>query len=167
MNSVRSHLIFFLLSYRYHSILSAPSYLRHTPISSPHRSLPHCRPSLVPLLSFFHHSSILCTALHCRSLLSSTSCAASLLPRLLFSTASRCLLVPFLVTLPRLLFFTALPFPFTYCSLQYISLGTWVCISILTSLSNLSPCSLSDPIALLAPSLRSPLPLLSASAICP
>ena len=135
MNSVRSHLIFFLLSYRYHSILSVPSYLCHTPISSPHRSLPHCRPSLVPLLSFFYHSSIPRTALHCLSLLSSTSCVASPLPRLLFSTASRCLLVLFLVTLPRLLFFTALPFPVAYCSLWYISLGTWVCIGILTSLS--------------------------------
>ena len=126
----------FLLSYRYHSILSLTSYLHHIPISPPHRSLPHCRPPLVPLLSLFYHSPVLHTALHCHSLLSSISCIALLLPWLLFSTALRCLLVPFIITLPRLLFFTALAFLFTYCSLWYISLGTWVCIGILTSLSN-------------------------------
>jgi hypothetical protein len=36
-------------------------------------------------------------------------------------------------SLPQLLFFTALSLLFVYYSLWYISLGTWVCITILTS----------------------------------
>jgi hypothetical protein len=162
VNSVRSHLIFFLLSYCYHSILSVPSYLA-TPPSFPSALPPiPCSTSII-LLSLFHSThcltlpfSIVFHFLHCLTTASFIVLHCFVLPPCSIPSYTASVIVLHSTSISVHLLFSMVYKP------RYLGLYPHSDLFV-----NPLPCSLSDLIALLAPSLRSPLPLSSASVICP